>query len=111
MGDNMSDFKPLNTYSQGHALSVLFFDGDAENEPLIDNVLSRIKSVMLMHEAIANLPPDVSLDGVPFSEISTLILSDAYSLLLALNDREAKNKQRHEVTVTVPDKHEESSRV
>ena len=83
----MSDFVALNAFSQRASKDVLFFDKNASAENLLDNAITRIEYVMQMHAAIADLPPDTTINAVPFSVVSALLLSDSFSLLLALQER------------------------
>ncbi|EKB5611080.1 hypothetical protein OPA95_000129 [Salmonella enterica] len=88
----MPNFKPLNDFSQGHADDVFYFDANASDEALIDNATNRIYNLMNLHSDIAGLHKDNLIDASCLGAVSTYLLSDAYSLLTELSDRQMKNR-------------------
>lgn len=88
----MTNFKPLDNFSQAHADDVFYFDANASDEALIDNATNRIYNLMNLHSDIANLHKDNQIDVSYLGAVSTYLLSDAYSLLTELSDRQMKNQ-------------------
>lgn len=86
-GGNMSDFKPLGAHSHTGGSAGLYLDGNASAEALFDTAISRVESVMQLHAAMMELPPDTTINAAALSAVSTHLLSDACSLLLALQHR------------------------
>ncbi|ENZ9957596.1 hypothetical protein ACFLJF_003131 [Salmonella enterica] len=88
----MPNFKPLDGSSQAHTDDVFYFDANASDEALIDNATNRIYNLMNLHSDIAGLHKDNQIDASYLSAVSTYLLSDAYSLLTELSDRQMKNQ-------------------
>lgn len=127
-GGNMSDFMPLGAHSHTAGSAGLYLDGNASTEALFDTAISRVESVMQLHAAMMELPPATTINAAALSAVSTHLLSDARSLLLALQHRterygDARELARyHAIAYSVlterireqgqtPGKQEESSRV
>ncbi|EEB7408400.1 hypothetical protein GL503_14980 [Salmonella enterica] len=125
----MSDFIPLGAHSHTDGSAGLYLDGNASAEALFDTAISRVESVMQLHAAMMELPPATTINAAALSAVSTHLLSDACSLLLALQHRterygDARELARyHAIAYSVlaerisseqgqtPGKQEESSRV
>ncbi|HAF4899220.1 TPA: hypothetical protein G8O11_005565, partial [Salmonella enterica] len=88
----MPNFKPLNDFSQGYADDVFYFDANASDEALIDNATNRIYNLMKLHSDIGNLLADNPISASNLGTVSTYLLSDAYSLLTELSERQMKNQ-------------------
>ncbi|ENR5476197.1 hypothetical protein ACEVSO_002004 [Salmonella enterica] len=88
----MPNFKPLDGSSQAHADDVFYFDANASNEALMDNAMNRIDNLMKLHSDIGNLLADNPISASHLGAVSVYLLSDAYSLLTELSDRQMKNK-------------------
>lgn len=86
----MTNFKPLNDFSQGHADDVFYFDANASDEALIDNATNIIYNLMNLHSDIAELHKDNRIDASCLGAVSTYLLSGAYSLLTELSERQMK---------------------
>lgn len=86
-GGNMSDFMPLGAHSHTGGSAGLYLDGNASAEALFDTAISRVESVMQLHAAMMELPPATTINVAALSAVSTHLLSDARSLLLALQSR------------------------
>ncbi|HGB1938637.1 TPA: hypothetical protein ACIUHN_004045 [Salmonella enterica subsp. diarizonae serovar 50:k:z35] len=86
----MSDFKPLGSLSQSDTVNTLYFDENASAATLLNTVIGRLEGVMRLHDEIAMLPPDAGIDGKALSTVSKTLLSDAYSLLLAVQSHAEK---------------------
>ncbi|EBS4088476.1 hypothetical protein E1A34_26690 [Salmonella enterica subsp. enterica serovar Newport] len=95
----MTNFKPLDGFSQAHADDVFYFDANASDEALIDNATNRIYNLMSLHSDIAGLHKDNQIDASYLSAVSTYLLSDAYSLLTELSDRQMKNQGNSDKTL------------
>ncbi|EBA8669362.1 hypothetical protein CCO21_00170 [Salmonella enterica] len=88
----MPNFKPLDGFSQAHADYVFYFDANASDEALIDNATNRIYNLMNLHSDIAGLHKDNQINASFLGEISTYLLSEAYSLLTELSERQMKKQ-------------------
>ncbi|EEB7340668.1 hypothetical protein DI121_12820 [Salmonella enterica] len=88
----MTNFKPLNDFSQDHADDVFYFDANASDEALIDNATNRIYNLMNLHSGIANLHKDNQINACCIGAVSTYLLSGAYSLLTELSERQMKKQ-------------------
>ncbi|EDS7006047.1 hypothetical protein A3R75_002323 [Salmonella enterica subsp. diarizonae] len=88
----MTNFKPLDGSSQAHADDVFYFDANASDEALIDNATNRIYNLMNLHSDIAGLHKGNLINASCLGAVSTYLLSDAYSLLTELSDRQMKNQ-------------------
>ncbi|EBR1020958.1 hypothetical protein IRL25_004035 [Salmonella enterica] len=88
----MPNFKPLDGSSQAHGDNVFYFDKNASDKALTDNAMNRIYNLMNLCADIGNLPADSQVSVCYLSAVSTYLLSDAYSLLTELSDRQMKNQ-------------------
>ncbi|EOZ4486164.1 hypothetical protein ACQLT9_002936 [Salmonella enterica subsp. diarizonae] len=88
----MHNLKPLNDFSQSHADDVFYFDANASDEALIDNATNRIYILMNLYSDIAGLHKDNQINTSFLGAISTYLLSDAYSLLTELSERQMKKQ-------------------
>ncbi|HHR8283139.1 TPA: hypothetical protein ACS9WW_003079 [Salmonella enterica subsp. enterica serovar Muenchen] len=87
---HMHNFKPLIALSQSDTVNTLYFDENASTAALLNTAIDRLDGVMRLHDEIATLPLDAMIDGKALSTVSKTLLSDAYSLLLAVHSHAEK---------------------
>ncbi|EDS2357633.1 hypothetical protein GUD16_003321 [Salmonella enterica] len=75
----MSKFKALDNNSQMSVEQVLFFNKEASPQAIFECIYSRLEAVAKLHNELTFIYND-KVENKPFSEISSLLLSDVLSM-------------------------------
>lgn len=91
----MSKFKALDRNSQICSGNVIFFDENASPSDLFECAYSRLEAVTKLHNELSLIYKD-EIKNNPFSEVSSLLLSDALSIfqVVSENTRELETARK-----------------
>ncbi|AOR60110.1 hypothetical protein WCT56_10680 [Pectobacterium parmentieri] len=90
------DMKPLLSGSQGTSVNVLYFDAQVGEDDLYECATSRLNALLNLNSELARLNTDTSagMDQSALSEVNSILLSDAITMLNHLHNIVIKGKRR-----------------
>lgn len=90
------DIKPLLSGSQGTSVNVLYFDAQVGEDGLYECATSRLNALLNLNSELAGLNTETSagMDQSALSEVNSILLSDAMTMLNHLHNVVIRGKRR-----------------
>ncbi|QHQ16987.1 hypothetical protein GMW39_14750 [Pectobacterium parmentieri] len=90
------DIKPLLSGSQGTSVNVLYFDAQVGEDDLYECATSRLNALLNLNSELARLNTETSagMDQSALSEVNSILLSDAMTMLNHLHNVVIRGKHR-----------------
>ncbi|MBN3063545.1 hypothetical protein H5A21_05435 [Pectobacterium aquaticum] len=90
------DIKPLLSGSQGTSVNVQYFDAQVGEDDLYECATSRLNALLNLNSELARLNTETSagMDQSALSEVNSILLSDATTMLNHLHNVVIRGKRR-----------------